>query len=155
MSRKDAYCQHHLSSNALPMKEVPYLNCPLNMDFIRRHESRQGYEMKDFTETDWKLVRAVSKMKWKEREIMEERESKKIVILPPHQHFETTDTNKGSAKTRTKRCAKIRKANPTLITCPFIIKRTNAPCGNHVKEGEYICGKHKKPTNVPYVVHAS
>lgn len=136
------------------MEKAPYLSCPLNMDFIRRHESRQGYPMKEFTETDWKLVRAVSKMKWKEKELMEERESKKIVVLPPHQQFDPIDTNKGKTKPKAKRCSKNGKDKATLTTCPVLSKRTNEPCGNRVKEGDYICGKHRKPTNVPYVACA-
>lgn len=119
---------------------------PPTFDFIERHEKHQGYSMHQFTSADWKLVHAVFKMKKKQQEFDEHKRSRRIVVLDTNLDSLFDQSYLAFEKKNRKKPGKYREG----FQCPVTNKKTGKPCGNRVKIGHHICGKHNRPTDIEY-----
>lgn len=119
------------------------------VDFIHRHEVRQGYSMHRFTDMDWKLVRGVYRMKRKEEALDAQKRARKIIVLN-HDLNDLFDESYLIMDRKSKKNAKKSTKYREGCQCPVLMKKSQKPCGNRVKIGQYICGRHNRPTDVPY-----
>lgn len=128
---------------------IDLLQHPGTVDFIRRYESQQGYSMHRFSDMDWKLVRGVYRMKCKEEEINARKRTRRVVVLDHNVH-DLFDESYLIMDRKTKKKSKKSSNYREGCRCPVWMKKSQKPCGNRVKVGQYICGRHNRRTDVPY-----
>ena len=129
---------------------IELLRHPGTVDFIRRHESRQGYSMHRFTDMDWKLVRGVYRMKCKEEELDAQKRARKVVVLT-HDHLnDLFDESYLNTEQKSKKAMKRSSEYREGYQCPVWMKKSQRTCGNRVRTGQFICRRHNRPTDVPY-----
>lgn len=128
---------------------------------IERVETVTGRCRASFSEMDWKHARALTRIREVEQAERDRKEKQRIQILPVEDVLRCTNprtmqwNRQPLSVLEVAKLCKPRgfKENAIVTVCP-VIKSNGVQCKCYVKPGHFICGKHRLPTNEPYVPKA-